>query len=260
MGVDLFDALGGSVKLGVWTLPAFQSRQSRHHLSGVSYVDQWLWMFERFRSPTIQSSFRPVRSTFYHQPLALRQPISDELRRMECDGIIERIDASIWTSNIVVARKKNGEIRICVNLSHFNRALIPERYPLATMEELTERIAGSTCRTLQARLSIWGNLQLELAKECRYITAFVSHEGVFQFCSLPFMLANGLYSCVYTFENVLNLKSSSIIEAKDQSWKTSVSDRMTLLYIIVFLTLICDCNFQPIYDMLMQSFIWISMT
>jgi hypothetical protein len=95
----------------------------------------------------------------------------------------------VWTSNIVVARKKCGGVRVCVNLSDVNKALVPQRYPLPTMEELTERIAGST---VFSKLDIaWGYLQLELAEECRYVTAFVSHEGVFQWRSLPFGLATG---------------------------------------------------------------------
>jgi hypothetical protein len=45
-------------------------------------------------------SVRPVQQKFYHQPLALRQPISDELRRMERDGIIERINTSVWNLDV----------------------------------------------------------------------------------------------------------------------------------------------------------------
>jgi hypothetical protein len=87
-------------------------------------------------------------------------------------------------SNIVVARKKSGGVRVCVNLSDINKALVPQRYPVSTMEELTEQIAGSTFFTKLVLAG--GYLQLELSEECRYVTAFVSYEGVFQFRSLPF--------------------------------------------------------------------------
>jgi hypothetical protein len=64
---------------------------------------------------------------------------------MENEGVMRQIDASAWTSNIVVAREKNGGVRMCVNL-FFNvkKAILPQRYPSPTMEELPERIAGST--------------------------------------------------------------------------------------------------------------------
>ena len=196
MGVDLFDALGGSVRLGDTSLVSHPvNAVTSSSTSTVSLADYPMLTtgFGRLKGfvhrPHIDPSVRPVQQKFYHQPLALRQPVSDELRRMEREGIIERIDASVWTSNIVVARKKCGGARVCVNLSDVNKALVPQRYPLPTMEELTERIAGST---VFSKLDLaWGYLQLELAEECRYITAFVSHEGVFQWKSLPFGLATG---------------------------------------------------------------------
>ena len=199
MGVDLFDALGGAVRLGEIDLVSHpidvvtsstSTSVSTVSLAHYPTLTSGLGRLKGFvHRPHIDPSVRPVQQKFYHQPLALRQPISDEIRRMERDGIIERIDASVWTSNIVVARKKNGEVRVCVNLSDVNKALVPQRYPLPTMEELTERIAGST---VFSKLDlVWGYLQLELAEECRYITAFVSHEGVFRFRSLPFGLATG---------------------------------------------------------------------
>ena len=199
MGVDLFDALGGSVRLGHTSLVSRPidavTSSALTSLSTVSLADypSLTGSFGRLKGfihqPHVDSSVRPVQQRFYHQPLALRQPISQELQRMECDGVIERIDASVWTSNIVVAQKKDGGVRVCVNLSDVNKALVPQRYPLPTMEELTEQIAGST---VFSKLDLaWGYLQLELAEECRYLTAFVTHDGVFQFRSLPFGLATG---------------------------------------------------------------------
>jgi hypothetical protein len=123
--------------------------------------------------------------------LALRQPISDELRRMERDGVIERTDSSVWMSNIVVARKKCGGVRICTNLSDVNKAVVPERYPLPTLEELTEKMAG--CTVFSKIDLAWGYMQLELAEDCRYLTAFVTHEGVFRFSAI-FTLRNGYRS------------------------------------------------------------------
>ena len=89
----------------------------------------------------------------------------------------------------MVARKRCGGVRICVNLSAFNKAFIPERFPLPTRMELTEKVAGCT---VFSKLDLaWGYMQLELAENCRYLTAFVTHDGVFQWRSLPFGLATG---------------------------------------------------------------------
>jgi len=97
--------------------------------------------------------------------------------------------SSSETSNIVTAKKRDGSLRLCVNLSDVNKAIILDTYPLPTMDELTERIAGSTVFSKVDLL--WGYLQLELAEDRRYLTSFVTHEGVYRFHSLPFGLASG---------------------------------------------------------------------
>jgi len=137
----------------------------------------------------IDESVKPVRQTFWHPPLAKREQIANELRRLEQEGVIERVDASPWTSNIVTAKNRDGSLRLCVNLSDVNKAIIPDTYPLPTTDELTERIAGSTV-FLKIDL-LWVYLQLELAEDWRHLTTFVTHEGVYRFRSLPFGLASG---------------------------------------------------------------------
>ena len=141
MGVDLFDAISGSLQLG-------DNRIISTTSAGVASISSSSVSLEQFPAltaglgrlrgfvhrPQIDTSIKPVQQRFYHQPLALRQPISDELRRMERDGVIERIDSNPWISNLVVARNKNNQIRVCTNLSAVKKALIPARFPLPTME------------------------------------------------------------------------------------------------------------------------------
>jgi hypothetical protein len=113
-GRRFIHALGGSVRLGDTSLVSrpidILTSSVPTSMSTVSLADYPMLTsgFGRLKGfihrPHIDSSVRPVQQRFYHKPLALRQPISDELRRMECDDIIKRIDASVWISNIVVAR------------------------------------------------------------------------------------------------------------------------------------------------------------
>ena len=172
MGVDLFDALGGAVKLGNIDIVSHpinvMTSSASISMCTVSLADfpTLTSGFGRLKGfvhrPHIDPSIRPVQQKFYHQPLALRQPISAELQRMESDGIIERIDTSVWMSNIVVTRKRSGDVRVCVNLSAANKALVPQRYPLPTMEELTEKN-----RWINRVLKIGLSLGLSIARNCR---------------------------------------------------------------------------------------------
>jgi len=159
MGVDLFDAFGGSVLLGGDRLVSSSSSATMPRKSvcitvvdsgkSAASLEQFPVLLKKsgplsgfVHRPLIDDSVKPVRQRFWHPPLAKREPIANELRRLEQKGVIERVTP--WTSNIVTAKKQDGSLRFCFNLSNVNKAIIPDTYPLLTMDELTERIAGST--------------------------------------------------------------------------------------------------------------------
>ncbi|XP_075726416.1 uncharacterized protein LOC142768332 [Rhipicephalus microplus] len=52
----------------------------------------------------------PVALKLRRLPLALRDQVAIELRRLEDSDVIERVDASEWVSLLVVVRKKHGNI------------------------------------------------------------------------------------------------------------------------------------------------------
>jgi len=70
-------------------------------------------------------------------PLALRDDISSELQRMLDGDIIKQVNALPCICNMVVVRKKSGGLRICMDLRAVNKAIIPNKNPLPTTEELT---------------------------------------------------------------------------------------------------------------------------
>ena len=45
---------------------------------------------------------------------------------------------SAWVANLVVLRKKNDEIRLCVDFRNLNQLLVNDNYTLANMENLLE--------------------------------------------------------------------------------------------------------------------------
>lgn len=46
-------------------------------------------------------------------------------------------------ANIVPVRKKNGEIRICVDFRNLNQASLKDNYALPTMDQILQTVARS---------------------------------------------------------------------------------------------------------------------
>ena len=70
-------------------------------------------------------------------------PIATELRHMEASGVNERINASQRMFNVAAAMKKDGSLRLCVNLTAVNKTLVIDRHPLSTTDELTAVLTGN---------------------------------------------------------------------------------------------------------------------
>ncbi len=66
-----------------------------------------------------------------HVPLPLRPKVQEELERMESIGVISRVDEPTpWCAGMVVVPKKDGKIRICVDLKLLNENVLREVHPL----------------------------------------------------------------------------------------------------------------------------------
>ena len=154
LGIDLFDALEFAV-LTPESRPASMAI-SKIEKGGDTHSSLEFW---RLRYPSIFSglgsaikfthqplidlSVQPSMQPLRRLPLATRPAVTEEIHRLEEAGIIERIDSSVWISNLVIATKKSNEIRMSVGLVAVNKAVIPGKHPLPTLDELTAEFNGS---------------------------------------------------------------------------------------------------------------------
>ena len=69
----------------------------------------------------------------------------EELVRLEKMDVIEQVDGpKPWISPTVVVPKKNGGVRICVDMREPNKAIRRERHPMLTFGDLVSDLNGST--------------------------------------------------------------------------------------------------------------------
>lgn len=133
----------------------------------------------------IDSSITPVVHAPRKVPVALRDSIKQKLDAMVNEGIIAKVEGPTdWVNSITVARKANGELRICLDPRDLNRAIKREHFKLPTLDEITVNLRGSKYfSTLDAKQGFW---QLRLHKDSTHLCTFNTVFGRYKFLRLPF--------------------------------------------------------------------------
>ena len=80
--------------------------------------------------------------------------------------------------------KLNGEVRVCLDPSNLNKAIIREHHKPMTVEEIAHELARATVYTKADALKAF--LQIHLMHEASLLTMFNSHRGRLQFLRVPF--------------------------------------------------------------------------
>lgn len=88
----------------------------------------------------------------------------------------------------MVVVRKNGSIRLCVDLREANKAIIVDRFPLPHSDDLVHQLAGATHFSKINLASAYH--QVELTTESRDLMTFIIHDGLFRFRRVCFGLAS----------------------------------------------------------------------
>ena len=100
-------------------------------------------------------------------------------------GVIQPSD-SPWSSPIVLAKKKDGSVRFCIDYRKVNAITRKDAYPLPRIDETLDTLAGSKLyTTLDLKTGYW---QVEVENEDRAKTAFSTPDGLYEFKVMPFGL------------------------------------------------------------------------
>ena len=117
--------------------------------------------------------------------------------KMLTGGQIEASD-SLWSSPVVLVKKKDGSTRFCIDYRQLNDATTKDAYPLPRIDDTLDMLAGKQWfSTLDLDSGYW---QVSLSQEARVKTAFATHSGLFQFRVMLF----GLCNAPATFERLMD--------------------------------------------------------
>ena len=133
-------------------------------------------------------SVPPVQMPPRRLPVPIRDEVKRELDAMCRDGIIEPVTGpSTWVSALLVVRKPNGKIRICIDPKPLNKALRRCNYMMGTIDDVLPQLAkAKVFSSMDVFRGFWN---LELDGESKALTCFQSPFGRYQFRRLAFGLS-----------------------------------------------------------------------
>jgi hypothetical protein len=127
-------------------------------------------------------------------------------------------------ANLVLVRKKNGEIRLCVDFRNLNRSSKKENYPLPKMEHILQRVTGASMISMIDGFSSYN--QISVLPEDREKTTFTTPWGTFMYAKMPL----GLMNAGTTFQRAMDIaffgeRDKFVIIYLDDITVFSISDK-----------------------------------
>jgi Reverse transcriptase (RNA-dependent DNA polymerase) len=146
----------------------------------------------------IRPDFKAVALPPRRIPAGLEVKVKAKLQDLLLRGIIEVSDHfSPWQSPLVVAQKKSGDVRICVDLRMLNHGVLRQPQPFPSFEELSAKFFGANRFSVLDVQDAFH--QVALGETSRDFTTFATADGAYRYTRLPF----GLSSAPELFQRVM---------------------------------------------------------
>uniref|UniRef100_A0A2N9H3G7 Integrase catalytic domain-containing protein n=1 Tax=Fagus sylvatica TaxID=28930 RepID=A0A2N9H3G7_FAGSY len=161
------------------------------------YKDVFAWDYDEMpgidpglvaHSLNVEPGTRPVVQPIKTFHTEVEAQITQEVKNLLAASFIKPIQHPRWLSNIVPVKKKNGQIRCCVDLRNLNKACPKDEFPLPNMDLLIDSAAGHAMFSFMDGFS--GYNQIRMSTKDAEETAFRTPIGNFYYTIMPFGLKN----------------------------------------------------------------------
>lgn len=133
----------------------------------------------------IDGTVEPVRQPVRRIPVAMKPKLKEELARLQKIGVIKPVDTPTdWVSSLVVIKKPNGKLRVCIDPKPLNKALKRSHYPLLVIDDLLPDLSKAKVFSVcDVKNGFW---HVELDEASSYLTTFGTRFGRYRWLKLPF--------------------------------------------------------------------------
>jgi hypothetical protein len=122
----------------------------------------------------------PIFHKEYSVPYAISEAVQAELSRLVESGTLERVKESKWASPLVVARKKDGSVRLCADFKvTLNKVVDTEYYALPLLDDIFASLAGGQVFSVLDLKDAY--LQLPVAEASKQYLTINTGQGLLTF-------------------------------------------------------------------------------
>uniref|UniRef100_A0A0G4HED5 Reverse transcriptase n=1 Tax=Chromera velia CCMP2878 TaxID=1169474 RepID=A0A0G4HED5_9ALVE len=115
-------------------------------------------------------------------PHAMRAELCENLQKLLDAGVIAPT-SSPWGFSLVLVRKKNGKLHICIDYRRLNNALKKDRHPLPRLDHTLAKLQGK--RWFSSLDLYQGFYQVPVQPSDRNILVFVTADGQYTYLKMP---------------------------------------------------------------------------
>jgi hypothetical protein len=134
--------------------------------------------------PSVRPKKQRLRKMFDEKTEAAKA----EVHRLLEANFIEPVTYPTWLANVVMAQKKSGKWRMCIDFTSLNKACPKDNFQLPRINKIIDSAAG--CEVMSLLDCFSGYHQIYMKEEDKASTSFITPFGTYCFIRMPEGLKN----------------------------------------------------------------------
>jgi len=99
-----------------------------------------------------------------------------------------RPSVSLWGALVLLVKKKDGSMRLCLDYRHLNKVTVKNRYPLPRIDDLMDQLVGAEVFSKIELRSRYHHIRVKAEDVSK--TAFMTRYGHYEYSVMPFGVTN----------------------------------------------------------------------
>ena len=136
----------------------------------------------------VSPSFKPIKQKRRSFVPERHKAINEEVGKLFQAGAIREVEYPEWLANVVLVKKENGKLRLCIDVTDINKACPKDNFPLSRIDLIVDATAGH--ELLSFMDAFFGYNQISMDPDDQEKTSFVTTQGTYCYRVMPFGLKN----------------------------------------------------------------------